>query len=443
MEMGQGKLTALLGVLGAAPARALVRAAFESGRGAVWHIDAIVAVPELPEGWRAQVWKYDPVTFVAGEVSSRALAAALDPDDAQVLQLGPFVLTLPVLDDHLSWRRQPSCGRYDSMALPWPATIFELNRPMRPNQQAMQQYMIGDNCPSFFSYDRAFRAFFYGDFAGSPGHHVPSDTALIRVISGTAWIDRVLITPTYMDVQVRGYDVTGTRVELNGATYRADAIASDTGEVRIPLPDGLPDGSWLYLSRDRRWLDYRAIGEYQQDDLTRAGIELELPADPETELQTLLSQGEGQETEFKRQLPGDTADSKRTVFKTVAAFANGTGGIVAFGIEKDEATVCGLDGIDPLKERDRLIQLTRSIVTPAPTVDTRQYDYNGKTILVLQVEAGPDAPYGITPGSKNSPVEFYVRRGATTFPARPEEIRNTVLARNPGPEITTTPWWSA
>ena len=38
--------------------------------------------------------------------------------------------------------------------------------------------------------------------------------------------------------------------------------------------------------------------------------------------------------EFKRQLPGDSAESKRTVFKTVAAFANGYGGNIVFGVEK-------------------------------------------------------------------------------------------------------------
>jgi Putative DNA-binding domain len=43
----------------------------------------------------------------------------------------------------------------------------------------------------------------------------------------------------------------------------------------------------------------------------------------------------------------DTAESKLTVFKTVAAYANGYGGNIVFGVEKDEATVCGLNGIDP------------------------------------------------------------------------------------------------
>jgi predicted HTH transcriptional regulator len=95
-------------------------------------------------------------------------------------------------------------------------------------------------------------------------------------------------------------------------------------------------------------------------------VDVEVPEDPESEIQALLSQGEGLEVEFKRELPGDSAESKRTVFKTVAAFANGYGGSIVFGVESDEATVCGLGNIDPVAERDRLAQLARSIVTPAP-----------------------------------------------------------------------------
>jgi predicted HTH transcriptional regulator len=82
-------------------------------------------------------------------------------------------------------------------------------------------------------------------------------------------------------------------------------------------------------------------------------VDIEVPEDPESEIQALLSLGEGLQVEFKRQLPEDSAESKRTIFKTVAAFANGHGGSIVFGVEKDEATVCGLDGIDLIALRDR------------------------------------------------------------------------------------------
>jgi predicted HTH transcriptional regulator len=161
--------------------------------------------------------------------------------------------------------------------------------------------------------------------------------------------------------------------------------------------------------------------------------------DPGSELQALLSAGEGQRAEFKRQLPGGSDDSKRTVFKTVAAFANGDGGTIVFGVEKDEATVCGLGSADPRTDRDRLIQLARSTVVPAPDLDVRHHDLDGKMLLVLTVPRGANPPYGITlPGKKDKPVEFYVRRGATTFPASPDEIRAAVLATVP-PQPSSPP----
>ena len=76
------------------------------------------------------------------------------------------------------------------------------------------------------------------------------------------------------------------------------------------------------------------------------------------------------------------------MFKTVAAFASGYGGKMVFGIEKDEATVCGLGGIDPLGERDRLAQLVRAIITPAPEAEVRPYNVDGKVLLVPSVGAG-------------------------------------------------------
>jgi len=119
--------------------------------------------------------------------------------------------------------------------------------PWVPNRPQAQQrppgYLIGDECPSFPSYEAAFRAFFYGDFSRSPGDQVPSGFGTIRVVDGRAWLDRVLITPTSLEVHVGGSCVAGTRVELNSATYRTDARAGETGHVQLPLPDGLPAGA--------------------------------------------------------------------------------------------------------------------------------------------------------------------------------------------------------
>lgn len=214
----------------------------------------------------------------------------------------------------------------------------------------------------------AFRAFFYGDFSGGPGR--PSALRLRHRTHGRAWLEQVRVAPASLDVRQGGSAIAGAKVELNSAACRCDACAAETGQITLPLLDGLPPGAWLYLSRDRHWLDYRAIGDYAgAADLARAGVDVEVPEDLESEIQALLSQGEGLHGEFKRQLPEDSVDSKRTIFKIVAAFANGQGGSIVFGVQKDEATMCGLDGIDLIAERDRLAQLARSIVTPAPEVE--------------------------------------------------------------------------
>lgn len=400
VDSGSGTLGELCARLGVEDQSAFVRAVVreDGGHRPVWYVDAVVGPPAAPAQWQARVWAYEPVTFVAAQVSSRALAAALDRDDAQVLPLGRYDLVLPVLSEQLPWRRNPSRARYNAVSLPWPALTYEPWRPDQPLRTNLSDFLIGDDCPSFATYDAAFRAFFYSDFSNSPPQQAPSGFGVVRVIERAAWLDRVLITPTHIDVHVDGSDINGARVELNSSTYRADAQISETGHVQISLPDGLPPGAWLFLSRDRRWLDYRAIGDYQaRGELAGAGVDVQLPEDPEAEIQALLAQGEGQYVEFKRQLPEDTVEAKRTVFKTVAAFANGQGGSIVFGVEKDEATVCGLTSLELVKERDRLAQLARSIVTPTPVIEVRQYDLEGKTLLVLAVEPGTDAPYGVTP----------------------------------------------
>jgi hypothetical protein len=441
METGQSTLEALRSILTAVSVPVYMKAVVQPDRHTVWYVDAIVAAPAAPEGWQAMVWDYSPATFIAGTLNSRALASALDPDDAQVLPLGGNNLTLPVLSAQMNWQRRPSRARYDSIVLPWPTHTFSTYLPNSPQRQPPQGYLIGDDCPSFPTYESAFRAFFYDDYSLSSGVGLPSGFGDVRIVLGAAWLERIVVTPTSLDVHVGGPQPGGTRLELNSPTYRTDVRVDDSGQAKLSTPDGLPAGAWLYLSRDRQWLDYRAFSDFQgQTDLAMAGVDVEIPEDPEIEIQALLAHGEGQQIEFKRQPPDDTVESKRTVFKTVAAFANGSGGSIVFGIDSDEATVRGLEGIDPKQERDRLAQLARSIVAPAPVIEVRQYELDSKLLLVLSVEPGPNPPYGITlPGRSGKPVEFYVRRDATTFPAKPDEIRTTVLAS--APPAVQSPLW--
>ncbi len=134
MESGQGSMEMLRSTLGAVDAQAFVRVVFQAGSLAVWHMDAIVAPPSAPAGWQPLVWEYEPVTFAAAQVTSKALLAALDPDDTHVLPLGRYDLTLPSLSDQFMWQRRPSRARFDSVVLPWPTWICALREPEQPEQ---------------------------------------------------------------------------------------------------------------------------------------------------------------------------------------------------------------------------------------------------------------------------------------------------------------------
>jgi hypothetical protein len=128
VETGSGTLAGLLASLPAIDGEVFIRAAARTGSRAVWHVDAVVAPPAEPPGWQPQV-----------------------------------------LHEQLPWQHKPSRARYDSVVLPWPARIFQPWIQNRPGgEQLPQGYVIGDNCPSFPSYQAAFRAFFYGTSPGRP-----------------------------------------------------------------------------------------------------------------------------------------------------------------------------------------------------------------------------------------------------------------------------------
>jgi hypothetical protein len=259
---------------------------------------------------------------------------------------------------------------------------------------------------------------------------MPNELALIRIADTRGWLGEVHVTPTQLTAQVHGNGLTDARLELFSATDRAEEPIAVEGPVAFPLDYGLPPDAWLWLKQGTEWLDYRSIDPRSSwsADLEFAGVTIDVPSDPQANVEALLAAGEGPEVEFKRELPA-TTEQKRKHFKTVAAFANGDGGVMVFGMDPDELTVVGLGNEDPKKLRDLLYALIHRAVVPSPSVVIEDHQVDGKTILVLHVEPGPAPPYAIAvdKGSRDKP-EYFVRRGSSTYPAQPSELREA--ARN-------------
>jgi len=146
------------------------------------------------------------------------------------------------------------------------------------------------------------------------------------------------------------------------------------------------------------------------------------PPDLATQVEQLRVRGEGYTVEFKEELPID--HNKDKMLKTVAGFANGDGGVILFGIENGTGVLKGLHA-DPAKESDRLTNMVRNVLVPEPPFRVDHAVVNGRLVIALFVETGNRPPYGLYPEKP----EFYVRRGATTFRARQDEVR--ALAQPP------------
>jgi hypothetical protein len=427
MEYGSSPLSELVAAMG--EARAYISAALDL-TGADWTLRTIHAVVGAkPPSWKPACWRYQRFMLVADVMAASELLRAFSAERGQSLMIGEVQAAVEACADQASWRRKPSHAPYDAPSLPWPTLDYEISRRAAPPPGSLSAFQIGDDCPSFPDEQSAMRAFFHGDYSSLTRSAIGSyELASIRLVRLEAWIDRVEVSPTWLRVHVLGGDRAGTRVELNGSGLQAHRTVGRSGRVRLELSDGLPDDAWLYLSRNRQWLDYRALGPSLSGSPDRATDERVLPDDPESRLLALLSQGEGPRVEFKRQLPGDTNDLRRKVLKTVAAFANGTGGDIVFGIDPDELTWVGVDEADDHSVRDKLGNVIRRRLVPTPEFEVQVVTVDHKKMLVLSIHAGHSAPYGLQ-FEVDQQVEYYVRRGASSYPATQAEVRESVLSK--------------
>lgn len=425
MDRGQLHLETLKSELESTSA--FVRVAIEEHDS--WWLRYLDLVVDADKGtWGPDVWEYEGMAFVAERIAGSTVADALVDEGEGLLKLGQVDIVTPALQQQAMFRHEPSLTRHDPAPLPWPVHEFTIHRQNELPTSQQPGLLVGTRSPSFPSYETAFRAFFYGEFSPVGAGPLPSEVGRLRIANTDAWLKRIRVAPTHIDVWVAGEAVEGARLELNGSEFQVDKRVGKTGKVRLRLPSGLPDDAWLYLSRDGKWLDHRALGYRLHGviDPRTLGIETDLSGDARTEIETIRSLGEGPQLEYKSALPDNTRDSKRKTLKTVAAFASGAGGSILFGINPDEMTLEGVVGT-PQSIRDRLGDLIRgNLEPPDPTFDVRSAEIDGKLIVVLDVGRSPEPPYGLRFGDK--PVEFYVRRGASTYPATQRELRDIAIS---------------
>ncbi len=322
-----------------------------------------------------------------------------------------FVPQPYVRADHMD-SRQPGMDE----ALPWPSTVWRTETTDQ-NRGAMQGVLVSAGAPVFPSFDLAARAFFHAPTRGN--RNFDGRGIVIRKQDLRARIERVRIRTAEPVVTVGGHDREGKLLSLSGPDGVSHRLDADTADWSLPLPDGLPEAAWLALHDDQQLLDGRAL-----DPNWGLLGDVEFEIEPGIRMEGLISRGEGSTLEFKRELPEDL----RKVMKTVAAFSNGLGGTILFGVD-DEQQVVGLSE-GPIRETmDHLARFISDHVHPHPLFEIEPVTVGEHEIIALYVLEGPDTPYGV--GQSDRKLTYYVRRGGNSSPARPEDIRGSVRARMP------------
>lgn len=160
----------------------------------------------------------------------------------------------------------------------------------------------------------------------------------------TGRIEKVFLRSTDIRVHVEGSDLDGMMLELASVSPGpTEALATGSRHViTFPLPNGLPPGAWIVLKRASEWIDRKFIN-YPYAASPDPGVEFVV--EPMTEVMALVTGGEGAAVEFKSVLPESGSELRERVCRTVAAFANASGGHVVFGVD-DDGHVVGIGDVD-------------------------------------------------------------------------------------------------
>jgi hypothetical protein len=387
-----------------------------------WQLSLLeVTVGEPPPGWRRQRWNYEHAVFVASAPAGRTVAMWLARE--RIALPSPSIKLQ--LEGSVGVERRDSRFQGIYQQLPWPTqewTVYVGGS----SGQVLHDELVAANTPVFISFDHAAAAFFCVPV--KPNRNFSGREIVVRQQDRRARIDNVLVRPTELLVEVSGKQLRGTSLTLGGAVGPTRPLSARTRQIRLPIPEGLGVGAWLALHRDRELLDRRIL------DPAWGGRDFEVEVDVSTRVEVLISSGEQATVEFKRELPGS---NPAKVMKTVAAFANGGGGAILFGVEDDGEIVGVGEHYNP-RSLDRLTNLISDWVRPLPDFECAMVDVGGRGVIAINVVSGSAAPYGVGKGERN--ISYYVRRAGNTFPATPADVRafvETRVSASPAPYFPT------
>ncbi|MFF2780977.1 helix-turn-helix domain-containing protein [Streptomyces sp. NPDC058052] len=356
---------------------------------------------------KERVWRYDTAAFAELRLPGSTVAALLRGDEQEIHGLrvaAPVPQSSGVSVHRL--RGQEEWGRSTTL---WPRTEWSINRDIdtpRPGYDLL----VGHG-PSFLNFDQALSAFLHQ----RPHDSTAGRSDLWRIVQPqrAGWFPRITIGPDLLTAEIDGEDLDGAVLELNWASGSQAQPVDGAGTYSFPLPHGLAHDSLLMLRREERWLDWRSFPAPAYGRARDASVVWEQPG---LELDLLLAHGEGPHLECKREVP--EGESRKKMLKTIAAFASKDGGTILIGVE-DDLQIVGLpEQANVDKQNLQIVSMIRDTLEPVPPYESRVIDHEGRKVLAIEVSSGGQM-HAYRNGQR---LEFYVRVGPNTVPARHHEI---------------------
>lgn len=124
------------------------------------------------------------------------------------------------------------------------------------------------------------------------------------------------------------------------------------------------------------------------------------------QLETLIEQGEHSQLEFKRQL-----SSAYRIARTLAAFANTSGGTLLIGVT-DDGKIVGVSS--EFREVSKIEEATDRLIEPALTISYETLSPDGRKVLVITIAESEDKPHYVL--DEHSKRTIYVRAKDKSVP---------------------------
>ena len=127
--------------------------------------------------------------------------------------------------------------------------------------------------------------------------------------------------------------------------------------------------------------------------------------------------GESKNIEYKVTLP----DKSEKYMKTIVAFANTQGGKLIVGVDDKTHEIVGVETEILFQLMDGIASAISDSCMPQIIPDIEPQTIDGKTVIIVSVEAGKNRPYYLK--SKGKENGTYIRVAGTSRQAFPEKIR--------------------